>query len=102
MRTDAGRRASTPCSRRASRASWRRCTIRIRARPEARRGFARQASPWKVGLREAEARELNPGFVSVIERGRPWVRLKAAASLDGRTALANGMSQWITSEGVSR
>lgn len=52
----------------------------------------------EVGLREAEARELNPGFVSVIERRRPWVRLKAAASLDGRTALANGASQWITSE----
>ncbi len=42
------------------------------------------------------ARELNIGFFSRIERGRPWVRLKAAVSLDGRTALANGASQWIT------
>jgi diaminohydroxyphosphoribosylaminopyrimidine deaminase/5-amino-6-(5-phosphoribosylamino)uracil reductase len=42
------------------------------------------------------ARELNIGFFSRIERGRPWVRLKAAVSLDGRTALNNGVSQWIT------
>ncbi|MEO7245249.1 MAG: bifunctional diaminohydroxyphosphoribosylaminopyrimidine deaminase/5-amino-6-(5-phosphoribosylamino)uracil reductase RibD, partial [Rubrivivax sp.] len=44
----------------------------------------------------AAARELNIGFFSRIERGRPWVRLKMAASLDGRTALADGRSQWIT------
>jgi diaminohydroxyphosphoribosylaminopyrimidine deaminase/5-amino-6-(5-phosphoribosylamino)uracil reductase len=44
----------------------------------------------------AEARELNIGFFSRIQRGRPWVRLKAAVSLDGRTALDNGVSQWIT------
>jgi diaminohydroxyphosphoribosylaminopyrimidine deaminase/5-amino-6-(5-phosphoribosylamino)uracil reductase len=48
------------------------------------------------GLLEAQARELNIGFVSRMERGRPWVRVKTAASLDGRTALANGVSQWIT------
>lgn len=48
------------------------------------------------GLLAAEARELNIGFVSRMERGRPWVRLKLAASLDGKTALANGRSQWIT------
>lgn len=48
------------------------------------------------GLMEAEARELNLGFVSRMERGRPWVRLKLAASLDGKTALDNGRSQWIT------
>ncbi|MEO5881279.1 MAG: bifunctional diaminohydroxyphosphoribosylaminopyrimidine deaminase/5-amino-6-(5-phosphoribosylamino)uracil reductase RibD [Caldimonas sp.] len=45
---------------------------------------------------EAEARELNIGFVSRMERGRPWLRLKAAVSLDGRSALDNGVSQWIT------
>jgi diaminohydroxyphosphoribosylaminopyrimidine deaminase/5-amino-6-(5-phosphoribosylamino)uracil reductase len=45
-----------------------------------------------------EARELNIGFVSRMERGRPWLRLKAAISLDGRTALENGASQWITGE----
>jgi len=46
----------------------------------------------------AEARELNIGFFSRMERGRPWVRLKAAVSLDGRSALADGRSQWITGE----
>ena len=55
-----------------------------------------------VGLMEAEARELNIGFVSRMTRGRPWVRLKVAASLDGRTALSNGRSQWITSEAARR
>jgi diaminohydroxyphosphoribosylaminopyrimidine deaminase/5-amino-6-(5-phosphoribosylamino)uracil reductase len=49
-----------------------------------------------VGLRQAEARELNLGFVSRMTRGRPWIRSKIAMSLDGRTALANGTSQWIT------
>ncbi len=42
------------------------------------------------------ARELNIGFFSRVQRGRPWLRLKIAASLDGRTALHNGTSQWIT------
>jgi len=50
------------------------------------------------GVLEAEARELNPGFLSRMERGRPWVRLKLAASLDGRTALASGESRWISGE----
>jgi len=44
----------------------------------------------------AAARELNVGFFSRMQRGRPWVRLKAAISLDGRTALPDGRSQWIT------
>jgi len=48
------------------------------------------------GLMETSARELNIGFVSRMTRGLPWVRSKVAASLDGRTALANGTSQWIT------
>ena len=59
-------------------------------RPAARRGCARPASPSTIGLLEDEARELNIGFVSRMTRGRPWVRMKIAASLDGRTALANG------------
>ena len=50
------------------------------------------------GLKENEARELNIGFIARMTRGRPWVRMKIAASLDGRTALANGKSQWITGE----
>lgn len=48
------------------------------------------------GLLEHEAHELNIGFFSRMRRGRPWVRLKTAASLDGFTALDNGESQWIT------
>jgi len=48
------------------------------------------------GLLAEQARELNVGFVARMERGRPWLRVKVAASLDGRTALANGVSQWIT------
>lgn len=48
------------------------------------------------GLMETQARELNIGFVSRMTRGRPWVRMKIAASLDGKTALLNGRSQWIT------
>ena len=44
-----------------------------------------------------QARELNVGFFSRMERQRPWVRMKIAASIDGQTALANGQSQWITS-----
>lgn len=45
---------------------------------------------------ETASRELNIGFISRMQRGRPWVRMKIAASLDGRTALDNGASQWIT------
>lgn len=53
-----------------------------------------------TGVLEAEARALNPGFLSRMERKRPFVWLKMAASLDGRTALANGASQWLTSAGA--
>jgi len=54
------------------------------------------------GLMETEARELNIGFVSRMTRGRPWLRLKVAASLDGKTALNNGVSQWITGPDARR
>ncbi|HHB12550.1 MAG TPA: bifunctional diaminohydroxyphosphoribosylaminopyrimidine deaminase/5-amino-6-(5-phosphoribosylamino)uracil reductase RibD [Chromatiales bacterium] len=50
----------------------------------------------RAGLLAREAEALNPGFVSRMRRGRPWVRLKSAMSLDGRTAMASGESQWIT------
>lgn len=50
------------------------------------------------GLLETEARRLNAGFFSRLERGRPQVTLKLAMSLDGRTALASGQSHWITGE----
>ena len=61
-------------------------------------GAALQAAGirFEHGLMEPEARELNIGFVSRVTRGRPWVRLKIAATLDGRTALQDGTSQWIT------
>jgi len=64
-------------------------------------GFARLRAAGvavEVGPGEAQARELNLGFLSRMVRGRPWVRMKVAASLDGQTALANGRSQWITGE----
>ena len=52
----------------------------------------------EVGAGAAPSRELNIGFFSRMVRRTPWVRLKLAASLDGKTALDNGASQWITSE----
>ncbi|MDQ7990379.1 MAG: bifunctional diaminohydroxyphosphoribosylaminopyrimidine deaminase/5-amino-6-(5-phosphoribosylamino)uracil reductase RibD [Candidatus Dactylopiibacterium sp.] len=51
----------------------------------------------RSGLCADAARSLNEGFISRMTRARPWLRIKAAASLDGRTALASGESQWITS-----
>ena len=63
-------------------------------------GFARLRAAGvqvEVGPGAAESSELNIGFFSRMVRGTPWVRMKAAASLDGVTALANGASQWITS-----
>jgi diaminohydroxyphosphoribosylaminopyrimidine deaminase/5-amino-6-(5-phosphoribosylamino)uracil reductase len=50
----------------------------------------------RSGVLGDAARELNIGFFSRMLRGRPWVRVKVAASLDGRTALDNGVSQWLT------
>ena len=50
----------------------------------------------ECGLLQEDAAALNPGFISRMTRQLPWVRLKAAASLDGKTALPNGQSQWIT------
>ena len=50
----------------------------------------------ECGLLQAEAEALNPGFIARVTRQRPWVRMKIAASLDGRTALVDGRSQWIT------
>ncbi len=55
-----------------------------------------------VGLMADAAREVHRGFLSRVTRGRPWMRIKAAASLDGRIALANGESRWITSEAARR
>lgn len=54
------------------------------------------------GLMEAQARVLNPGFIKRMETGLPYVRVKLAMSLDGRTAMASGESQWITGEAARR
>ena len=65
------------------------------------RGFERLRAAGievEVGSGSAEARELNIGFFSRMIRKTPWVRMKMAASLDGKTALMNGQSQWITGE----
>lgn len=51
-----------------------------------------------VGLMEAESKDLNPGFIKRMKTGLPWVTCKVAMSIDGRTAMASGESQWITSE----
>ncbi|WP_225781496.1 bifunctional diaminohydroxyphosphoribosylaminopyrimidine deaminase/5-amino-6-(5-phosphoribosylamino)uracil reductase RibD [Xenophilus sp. Marseille-Q4582] len=64
-------------------------------------GFARMRAAGidvEIGPGGAESRELNLGFFSRMVRQQPWVRVKAAASLDGHTALPNGDSQWITGE----
>jgi diaminohydroxyphosphoribosylaminopyrimidine deaminase/5-amino-6-(5-phosphoribosylamino)uracil reductase len=50
------------------------------------------------GLLETEARALNPGFIQRMTEGRPFIRIKLAMSLDGRTALTSGESRWLTSE----
>src|SRR5260221_3269471 len=67
--------------------------------PVAARGAERLAAAgvaMEQGPFEDEARELNVGWIKRVQGGRPWVRVKIAASLDGRTALENGESQWIT------
>lgn len=61
-------------------------------------GLQSQGIEVQSGLLEAEAQALNPGFMMRMTEGRSFVRSKIAASLDGRTALANGISQWITGE----
>jgi diaminohydroxyphosphoribosylaminopyrimidine deaminase/5-amino-6-(5-phosphoribosylamino)uracil reductase len=56
----------------------------------------------QTGLLQHQAESLNPGFISRMTRGRPWLRLKVAATLDGKTALNNGVSQWITGADARR
>jgi len=56
----------------------------------------------ECGLLESQARDLNPGFIKRMETGRPFVRVKMAMSLDGRTAMASGESQWISGEASRR
>jgi len=56
----------------------------------------------KSGLMQAEAAGVNPGFIKRMTQGLPWVRIKLAMSLDGRTAMASGESQWITGQAARR
>ena len=91
-----------PCADALIKAGVRRVVAAIRdPNPQvAGQGLARlQAAGIEVtcGVMESAAREMNIGFFSRMQRGRPWVRMKAAASLDGKTALHDGRSQWITS-----
>ncbi|MFF7709812.1 bifunctional diaminohydroxyphosphoribosylaminopyrimidine deaminase/5-amino-6-(5-phosphoribosylamino)uracil reductase RibD [Pseudomonas sp. NPDC007930] len=68
-------------------------------------GLARLAAAGievRAGVLESEARALNPGFIKRMESGLPFVRVKLAMSLDGRTAMANGESQWITGPAARR
>lgn len=89
-----------PCARALIKAGVTRVVAAMRdPNPESKKGgdaLVAAGIPFEFGLLEEEARELNIGFVSRMTRGRPWVRMKIAATLDGRTALSNGVSQWIT------
>ena len=89
-----------PCAEALVQAGVARVVAAIRdPNPEAHHGgetLAAAGIRFEHGLLQDEARELNLGFFSRLTRGRPWVRMKIAATLDGRTALADGRSQWIT------
>lgn len=92
-----------PCTAALQRAGIRRVVFAAAdPNPRVGGGGARQLAEAGIGclagVLEAEARVLNAGFNSRMERGRPYVRVKLAASLDGRTALASGASRWISSE----
>ena len=73
-----------------------------RNRGEGLRQLAAAGIRTETGLMAAEAREAHRGFLARVSRGRPWMRLKVASTFDGRTALANGKSQWITGEAARR
>jgi diaminohydroxyphosphoribosylaminopyrimidine deaminase / 5-amino-6-(5-phosphoribosylamino)uracil reductase len=89
-----------PCVDALKKATVKRVVAALRdPNPKAAHGgeaLAQAGIAFEHGLLESEARELNIGFVSRMTRGRPWVRMKIAATLDGRTALPDGRSQWIT------
>jgi diaminohydroxyphosphoribosylaminopyrimidine deaminase/5-amino-6-(5-phosphoribosylamino)uracil reductase len=92
-----------PCSRALVAAGVRRVVYAVAdPNPKVAGGGARALAAAGIevasGVLEAEARALNLGFFSRMERHRPYVRVKLAASLDGRTALASGESRWISSD----
>ncbi len=89
-----------PCTEQIVKSKVKRVVAAMRdPNPQAAHGaqaLAAAGIAFEQGLMEEEAKQLNVGFVSRMTRGRPWVRMKIAATLDGRTALADGRSQWIT------
>ncbi len=90
-----------PCAAAAAAAGLRRVVVAVRDPNPAVAGrglsaLRRVGARVEVGLCAGQAERLNRGFFSRMRRGRPWVILKAALSLDGRMACANGRSQWIT------
>lgn len=92
-----------PCTEALKRAGVRRVVLAASdPNPKVGGGGARQLAEAGIvvlaGVLETEARQLNQGFLSRMERGRPYVRVKIAASLDGRIALSGGESRWISSE----
>ena len=95
-----------PCAEAVIRAGVKRVVAAMRdPNPEAKGGsrmLKAAAVAFEHGLMEREAEELNIGFISRVTRGRPWVRMKIAATLDGRTALPDGRSQWITGTAARR
>jgi diaminohydroxyphosphoribosylaminopyrimidine deaminase/5-amino-6-(5-phosphoribosylamino)uracil reductase len=91
-----------PCVDAILKAKVRRVVAAMRDPDPQARGGGERLSGFEHGLLEDEARELNIGFISRVTRGRPWVRMKIAATLDGRTALQDGRSQWITGEEARR
>lgn len=96
-----------PCTQALVRAGVRRVVFAAAdPNPQVGGGGARELAEAGIavlaGVMENDARELNVGFMSRMERRRPWVRLKCAMSLDGRTALAGGQSRWISGEASRR
>ncbi len=94
---------TAPCTDALKRAAVRRVVFAASdPNPQVGGGGARQLAEAGIGVvagvLAAQSRQLNPGFLSRMERRRPYVRVKIAASLDGRTALAGGESRWISSE----
>ena len=97
------RRARRSCATRGWRGSWRRCATPTRSWPVAAcRCFAASGVAVETGLLAAEAARLNERFLAWARRGRPFVLLKAALTLDGRIATASGRSKWITSPSQRR
>ena len=99
--TGAPHRAPAPCSMPVSAGWWWASRTPIRGRGPRSRAAARgRRARWPLGRRRAPSRRLLAPYLTHRRTGRPWVVLKLASTLDGRTAAADGTSQWITSPEV--